>query len=210
MTSGDGRVRQAPAAGGWRTSAMRRFGGGAGKLRGMSETTTPTAASATADPATAATRDVPALAREHAGRGKVTEARGDLVVFKPRGTSYEMHLAAGGLTSGNSPRAGAGDPYEGPVGKPVDGVVHVRARKVYTVPSGGNFVVPIMGEPRIVQGRIVALGEGGRQVIVHAGARVLVELPRTSDAIDLHSGQFEVGGMINVVCHPGAAYLPVA
>ena len=75
------------------------------------------------------------------------------------------------------------------------------------MPSGGNFVVPIMGETRIVQGRVVA-GDAG-QLLVHAGVSVLVDLPRGDDAVDLHAGPLEVGDMVNVVCLPGARFVPV-
>ncbi len=34
--------------------------------------------------------------------------------------------------------------YDGPTNTPVEAVVRVAARKVWTVPSGGNFVAPIM------------------------------------------------------------------
>ena len=43
--------------------------------------------------------------------------------------------------------------------RPVEALVRVRARKVWTVPSGGLFVAPIFGPPRIVQGRVRALDE---------------------------------------------------
>ena len=149
-----------------------------------------------ADTATAPA-PLPQLAVDHPAKGKVIEHKAGEVVFKPSGTTYEHHLAYA-INDGD---------YKLPVNKPVRGVVHVKARKLYSVPSGGNFVAPIMGEPRIVQGRVVA--SEARQLLVHAGGSLLVDLPRTEDAIDLHSGAIEIGSMVNVVCLPGASYLPV-
>ena len=126
-------------------------------------------------------------------RGKVLESRAGLVVFQPRGTSYELHL-------------GTAVDYAGPVNKPTQGVVHVRARKVYTVPSGGNFVAPILGTPRTIQGRVLWLSP--RQLVLQAGLPVLVDLPPDPHAIDLGSGPIEEGAIVNVVALPGAGFEP--
>jgi hypothetical protein len=75
---------------------------------------------------------------------------------------------------------------------------------VYTVPSGGNFIQPISGEPRIVQGRVVWLSE--KQLLLRAGTHVLVDLPREDSAIELGDGEIAVGSMVNVVALPGATF----
>jgi hypothetical protein len=126
-------------------------------------------------------------------RGKVLEARGGVVIFQPRGTNYELHLE----TSGE---------FEGPINKPTMGVVHVKARKLYTVPSGGNFIAPILGTPRTVQGRVVWVSP--TQIILQAGTPVLVDIPAEPHAVDLGSGPIEEGAIVNVVALPGATYEP--
>ncbi len=157
----------------------------------------PPAATPVADVPTPAQLDPSPAALAHAGRGKIVESRGGgIVAFQPRGTQYELHLAAG-------------DDVTAKVSKPVKALVHVEARKVYTVPSGGNFVVPIVGATRIVQGRVIDLWEGGAhgtgQLLVQAGAMVLVELPEDASAIDLANGPIEQGALVNVVAHPEAS-----
>ncbi len=132
--------------------------------------------------------------------GRAISSKAGVFVFQPRGTTYELHL--------REPDGG----FTGTVGKPTKGHVVVTARKVYTVPSGGAFIAPIMGEPRIVQGRVtqvVSTGTG-RRVIVRAGANVIVDLPADDHAIDLNDGAIEEGQMINVVCSPGAAFVAAA
>lgn len=124
-------------------------------------------------------------------RGKVIEASAERIVFAPTGTSYLLHLSPAG-------------PYAGPLNVPVSGVVRVRARKVYTVPSGGSFIQPIVGEPRIVQGRVVWLSE--TQLLLRAGTHVLVDLPSDDAAVELGDGEIAVGSMVNVVALPNASF----
>lgn len=125
-------------------------------------------------------------------RGKVIRVDGQIVVFQPSGTTYELHLErAPGSTLP-------------PIGVPTTGRVVVRARKVYTVPSGGNFISPIFGPPRIVQGRVRAADE--KSIVLQAGTLIHVELPSEADAIDLANGPLTVGELANVVCLPGASW----
>ncbi|MEL7240339.1 MAG: hypothetical protein AAGK78_15885 [Planctomycetota bacterium] len=126
-------------------------------------------------------------------KGKVLQTRDGGVVFQPRGTNYELHLQTD-------------TPYEGAIGKPVTGMIRLHARKVYTVASGGNFIAPIMGTPRTVQGRVLSVAKD--HIVLHAGAPVVIELPSESHAIDLGEGSIAPGVMLNAVVLPGAAYLP--
>jgi hypothetical protein len=122
-------------------------------------------------------------------RGKVKGVQNGLVVFIPAGTTYELHLNGA---------------YDGAIGELIDCFVRVKARKVYTVPSGGNFIVPIFGPPRIVQGR-VRWGTDQR-LVVHASIPVIVDLPGDESAIDLDEGGIAVGKMVNAVLLPGASF----
>lgn len=122
-------------------------------------------------------------------RGKVIENKGTTVVFAPAGTTYQLHLIA------------AGGSYDGPVNVPVHAVLRATARKLWTVPSGGNFVEPIYGRPRVIQGRVRYLDE--RTMVVLAGAAVAITLPAEDDAFDLSNGPITAGSLVNVVVHPG-------
>lgn len=119
--------------------------------------------------------------------GRVIAVKEGLVVFNPAGTRYELHLAA--------------PQYTGALNAPVRCVIRASARKVYTVPSGGNFITPILGPPRIVQGLVRSADE--RSIVLQAGCPVHVALPIDDDAIDLDDGPIYVGRMVNVVCLPG-------
>ena len=135
----------------------------------------------------------------HPARGKVVGRRDGLLLFKPRGTAYELHLAC--------------DDYNGPLDKPVEGQIVIQARKAYTVSSGGNFVAPITGTPRIVQGRVLEVlpetGAARRRIVLKAGPVVVVDLPEDTHAIDLGNGVIEEGALVNVVVLPGTTFEPI-
>jgi hypothetical protein len=125
-----------------------------------------------------------------AAAGKITSVKDGLVVFAPANTSYELHL--------QSPD------YAGPTHKPVAATVRVKARKVWTVPSGGNFIAPIFGPPRIIQGRVRSLS--ANQLVVQAGTIITVDLPDDETIFDLASGPIAVGGLVNITALPGATF----
>ena len=129
---------------------------------------------------------------DHPARGKVRpNPSGRGVIFSPTGTSYELYLATPA-------------PYAGPVNRPVMGTINLTARKLYTVPSGGNFIAPILGTPRTVQGRVVALTE--THAVIHAGVNVRAELPTADGAMDFANGPLEIGARVNLIALPGASY----
>ena len=128
---------------------------------------------------------------DHPAVGKVLSIADDHVVFNPAGTNYELKL----LTTGR---------YAGAVGQRVECFVRTTARKVYTVPSGGNFISPIFGPPRTIQGRILYIDD--RNMVVRAGTAVIVELPLSDHAVDLAVGGLKVGAIANVAALPGARF----
>jgi hypothetical protein len=131
-------------------------------------------------------------------KGKVTAVRDDgVVVFAPAGTNYELHLVV------------VGGRYVGPIGKPVEGIIRVKARKVWTVSSGGNFVSPLFGEPRTIQGRVRHVPSDDA-LVVHAGTDFHLELPPNDIGVDLTAGPIRVGAMVNVMAMPAPAFELVA
>jgi len=127
-----------------------------------------------------------------AAKGKVVRRNEGLVIFAPLGTNYELQLVA--------------PDYAGPVGPLTQGIIRAVARKVWTVPSGGNFIAPIFGPPRTIQGRVRALDE--TTMLVQAGAPIVVELPADPNGIDLANGPITVGALVNVTAMPGARFEP--
>jgi hypothetical protein len=132
------------------------------------------------------------VATEYASKGKITEVRENLVVFCPNNTNYQLHLIS---EEGR---------YTGPTNEPVEVVVKGVARKMWTVVSGGNFISPIFGPPRIVQGRVRYADE--RVLVIQAGALINIELPSSDMAIDLTNGPITVGSLVNATVMPGATF----
>jgi hypothetical protein len=126
-------------------------------------------------------------------RGRIIESRPGLVIFQPKATTYELHLETG-------------SDYVGPLNKPIQGRILFKARKLYSVPNGGNFIAPIVGPPRTLQGRVIDLTP--TQIVLQAGAPVVIDLPSEPHAIDLGSGPIEEGAIVNVVAFPGARFEP--
>ena len=120
--------------------------------------------------------------------GKVISFQDGIAVFNPTGTRYEFRLAGS---------------FNGKLNTPVKCTIRVTARKVYTVPSGGSFVTPIYGPPRIVQGQVRKAD--ARSLVVQAGTCSFhVDLPAEESGIDLDDGPIFAGRLVNVVCEPGA------
>ena len=121
-------------------------------------------------------------------KGRIKQGSGDTIVFQPSGTNYELHLHNGNGT------------VAGPIDKPVEAIIYVTARRLWTVASGGNFVSPIFGPPRTIQGTVKWLDE--QTLVVHAGTNFAVQMPALEAAVDLACGPIAVGTMVNVTAMP--------
>ncbi len=126
--------------------------------------------------------------------GRVIESSDGMVVFAPANTNYALRLSA------------RGGEWTGEANRLIAAIIRLKARKVMTVPSGGNFVQPIVGPPRIVQGRVRFLTE--RWLAVRAGCLFIVDLPGADSCFDLNHGAIRVGTMVNVAALPGATIEP--
>jgi hypothetical protein len=126
--------------------------------------------------------------------GKILSRDDTSVVFNPQNTNYELKLQIAN--------------YSGPIAQRIEGFITISARKLYTVPSGGNFIAPIFGPPRIVQGRVKYLDE--KEMVVQAGTQIIVQFPADEDAYDFANGDLTVASLVNVVALPGAKFTQAA
>src|SRR5688572_13360748 len=99
-------------------------------------------------------------------RGKIVVVEEGLAKFAPAETRYQWHLGLQGKHDNL------------PIGAPIEVFIYVDARKLYTVQSGGNFVEPIVGPPRIIQGRVRFVSDS--VIVVNASANFIVTLPRAN------------------------------
>jgi hypothetical protein len=152
--------------------------------------TPPGTTTATDAHAIGSTPAAPARGAAPLASGKVTAVRDGKVVFAPVNTNYELELVC--------------PSYSGPVNKPVKGMIRVKARKVWTVPSGGNFITPLSGPPKIIQGRVRELEKSW--LIVQAGTPITVDLPDSDIVYDLACGPIVVGTIVNVTAFAGGTF----
>lgn len=125
-------------------------------------------------------------------RGKILHVQDNVVVFNPAGTTYELQLVNMG----------------GDLPSPSNSTIHCHiravARKIWTIATGGNFITPIIGTPRIAQGRVRYLDEG--TAVIQAGAPIIIALPADAAAFDLINGPVTPNSMINATLLPGATF----
>jgi hypothetical protein len=96
----------------------------------------------------------PTLARGTlAAYAEPTATRDGYLVLAVPNTSYELHL--------RGPR-----PASAP-GSRLVGTVRVQSRRIDEVEAGGRYIEPVMGRPRRVQGRVIAVTT--EAVVVDAG-----------------------------------------
>ncbi|MCL2646440.1 MAG: hypothetical protein FWD61_05465 [Phycisphaerales bacterium] len=74
------------------------------------------------------------------------------------------------------------------VGERVQGKILAIAWKVDRVELGGNYVEPLFGRPRRMQGTILAVDAQKNELTVQVGYEVTVKLPAKYKAADYHMG----------------------
>lgn len=124
----------------------------------------------------------------------------ELIVLSVPNSSYRIHLRP---CAECSPEAMAAR-----IGKRIVGSVHVDARRIDIVETGGRYLEPVFGRPRRIQGRVIELapgpvGQPGRTLVIDAGpipvhARLTDERQSTDD--------FAVGTLVSFDALDGATF----
>lgn len=131
---------------------------------------------------------------ESLARGVLESLTGGRVVLAVGGTSYRLHLdsavPAGEITT--------------PVGRRIKGTIHANALRMHSARGGGRFVEPIWGAPRIVAGRVVAVDEPARRVLIDAGVPMWVTPPEGQDMSVIREGV-----LVNFYVESGAVFRPI-
>ncbi len=74
-------------------------------------------------------------------------------------------------------------------GERVRGRIHAPAWKVDRVDMGGNYVEPLYGRPRRMQGTILSVNAGANELTVQVGYEVTVKMPEKYSAGDYRVGE---------------------
>lgn len=110
--------------------------------------------------------------------------------FTVPGTQYRLTLTVDGDLTAS-------------VGRRVRGRVLGRALRMHRTQAGGNFIEPLEGRPRIVQGTVLAVDPSSNEVIVD-----LVIPVRVMPTEDPSAGGFSTGEMVNFYMEPGMRFVP--
>jgi hypothetical protein len=138
------------------------------------------------------TKIAPTLARGvNGGMTQATVGRPSCLIFEVPNTSYQVYLRPEGEITAAQ-------------GKRLIGIIKAQAKRIDVVTTGGQYVEPVMGRPRRVQGTVVAV-EGGA-VVVDAGMPIHCTPtdPRQS------ASQFQVGQFVSFDVMDGASFKPQA
>lgn len=108
------------------------------------------------------------------------------------GTEYVVTLHARGTTSVVP-------------GKKITGIIEGRAQKFHRAHAGGEFIEPLEGHPRLVQGRIRSVDAGANRVLLQAVVPMWISLESTQSARD-----FSVGDFVNFSMESGVTFAPSA
>lgn len=122
-------------------------------------------------------------------RATLVESRNGLVVLAVPGTDYRLHL----VPTRPIPAA--------LVGKRVEGRIDAAARKINVTEKGGNFIDPVYGRPRNIQGRVVERGLDNQTLVVHAAVPLFVRVRHPQSPADFAAGQ-----IVNFAVEPGATF----
>jgi len=118
-----------------------------------------------------------------------TATRPAYITFNVPNTSYELHLLP---TSEVKTQPG----------KRLIGTIRAQARRMDVVQTGGQYIEPVMGRPRRVQGTVIAIA--GDAVVVDAGVPVHCRPTDTRQ----QASQFSVGQFVSFDVLDGSTFTP--
>ena len=127
-------------------------------------------------------------------RGIVESLDSDGIVLRLPHTDYRLHLKLA---------VPAGQVTAGP-GQRIAGTIEARALRIHPAAGGGRFLEPIIGEPRIVAGAVLAVEKDRRRVLIDAAAPMWLTTEEDQDF-----GVIAAGGLVNCYVRSGAAFTPL-
>ncbi len=135
-------------------------------------------------PSTATSLDVATL--------RVASVKDGVAEFTVPGTQYHLHLTV--------------DPgFEAAAGHRVKGRVHGKALRMHRAGAGGNFIEPLQGRPRIVQGTVLAVDPAANEVILDLVVPVRVAMQSGQSAT-----AFSTGDVVNFYMEPGTRFTAIS
>lgn len=123
-------------------------------------------------------------------RGVLESANGSEITISIPGTDYRLRFAQGGTTAVHP-------------GKRITGHVQAKALQMFKAQAGGEFIEPMVGQPRIVQGMVRSVDASTNRLLVD------VVLPMWVQPMEgQHASNFSAGDMVNFYVQSGACFTP--
>ncbi|MSR41577.1 MAG: hypothetical protein EXS10_06720 [Phycisphaerales bacterium] len=127
-------------------------------------------------------------------RATLLRAADGRVVIRPLSTEYEISFEL--------PKSVA-CPVE--AGHRIEGSIHARAQKMHLAQAGGEFIEPLVGSPRIVQGKIRQIDVAANALLIEAIIPMWMTLAEGQSASSM-----ALGTLVNFYVEPGAIFQPKA
>ena len=127
-------------------------------------------------------------------RGILESLSDQKIVVAVAGTDYRLHLRP----------AVPASQINTAIGKRIKGTVHAKALRLFKAAGGGRFIEPIIGEPRIVAGAVLAIDESKRRLLVDVGIPMWMALADGQSTQD-----FSIGDLVNCYVESGATFRPL-
>jgi predicted RNA-binding protein len=123
-------------------------------------------------------------------RAMIREVDDGRLVLAPSGNSYELSLVPTGAIGAEA-------------GQRISGRIEAEALKIHPAEGGGIFIEPIMGQPRIVAGRVIEVDAEQRRVVIDSVVPMTLSLASDDDLQYCLEGRF-----INCHVRSGATFTP--
>jgi len=121
-------------------------------------------------------------------RGRLEEIREGMIVLAKSGTNYRLHLVVD-------------QPPSVEVGDRIQGRIYANAKRVDVVNTGGRMIEPVIGRPRRLQGRVLAVDPPGGTMTVDCAVPFVCKLLPSQSPND-----FEPGHLVSFDIDRGAKF----
>ncbi len=122
--------------------------------------------------------------------GVLDDQSPEWIVMRVPGTDYRLRLSVY-------------KPVESPIGKRLVGTIRAAARRIDLVGSGGEFVEPVYGEPRRIQGSVLASDATDQTITIKTCVPITVKVGPGQ-----RSEQFPIGAMVSFDALSGTSFVP--
>ncbi|MDZ4831560.1 MAG: hypothetical protein SGJ09_15345 [Phycisphaerae bacterium] len=114
----------------------------------------------------------------------------ELIVLSIPSTAYRLHFKlAGRVTT--------------VVGKRITGTIRGKAMRIHPASAGGQFIEPVDGHPRIVQGVVVTVDAAANRLLIDMAVPAWIVVAEGQLASD-----FVVGQTVNMYVESGMTFTP--